>query len=168
MGETIVKTIGDSNYYIAQLGVKEARRIGRRLAKVFAVSAEAELKAEKFFEVLTDEEFDFLCDTFAKSTTVSPADSPIMAQTGQPEKMWPLMGRMDAQFSGHLGLLMQWLKACVEVNFGNFLDDLGPELKEMLLTLAAKSAETETTAPAAVLIGSSGASSMRASGPSTK
>lgn len=160
MRETVTTTIGDTNYYITKLGTKDARRVGRRLARVFGVSAEAEQKASKFFEVLTDEELDFLCDTFAKVTQISPVDSGIHPVTGQPTLMFALTAKMEDHFSGHLGLLMQWLKACVEVNFGNFLEELGPELQSIITTLAAKSAE-ETTAAST---GSFGASSMRASG----
>jgi hypothetical protein len=161
MRETVQKTIGDTTYHITTLGTKDARRVGRRLARVFGVSAEADQKAAKFFEVLTDEELDFLCDTFAKMTQISPADSAIHPATGQPTVMFALAAKMEEHFSGHMGLLMQWLKACVEVNYGNFLGELGPELQSLMETLAAKSVETElSTAPT----GSFGASSMRASG----
>ncbi len=161
MRETVQKTIGDTVYHITKLGTKDARRVGRRLARVFGVSAEADGRmVEKFFEILTDEEFDFLCDTFAKTTMISPVDSPLVPATGQPQQMWALTAKIEDQFSGHLGLMMHWLKACVEVNFGNFLEELGPELQGLLVTLTDAKNASGPTAP----IGSSGASSMRNSG----
>jgi hypothetical protein len=165
MRETVQTTIGDTTYHITKLGTKDSRRIGRRLARIFGVSAEAEQKAAKFFEVLSDDEFDFLCDTFAKVTMISPADSPLNAATGAPEKMWALTAKMDDHFSGHLGLMMQWLKACVEANFGNFLEELGPELKAYMEALATPEPPMMTIgAPT----GSFGASSVRASAASSK
>lgn len=158
MRETKSKVIGDTTYFVTQLGAKEARSVGRRLAKIFGIAAEADNKIGKFFEALTDEELTFLCDTFAKVTLISPSDSPLNPATGQPQVQWPLVAKFDDHFAGHLGFMMQWLRFGVEVNFSSFLDELGPEMRGLLLTLDAPSPTPASS------IGSSGALSKPASG----
>jgi hypothetical protein len=162
MRETKSKVIGDTTYFVTQLGAKDARRVGRRLARIFGVAAEADNKIGKFFDALSDDEFDFLCDTFAKTTLISPADSPLNPATGQPQVQFPLVAKFDDHFAGHMGLMVQWLRFGVEVNFGSFLDELGPEMRGLLLSLDAPG----PTTPKPASIGSSGASSARALGAS--
>lgn len=126
MRDTRKHTINGVNYEIQQLGAKEGRRVLARIMRAVAGAAgaaqgqkdpleAAAAGASKLAEALTDEEIDFLCDTFAKCTQFEPA----------PGKLLLLADQFDDHFAGRYGAMVKWLWAAMETNYSSFLSDLG-------------------------------------------
>jgi tail assembly chaperone len=145
-------------YKIELLGGKKGKEIALMLSRIVGPSVEATDKVAKLCELLTDAQFDKLCDTFAAKTAFSPESNPAAE--------FLLSNEFDRHFAGHYGTMVLWLKACLEANYGAFLHELGVDLGSLkdLLALAMKpETATPTTLPADPMA-SSGASSLRASG----
>ena len=58
-------------------------------------------------DLLTDDDMDFLCKSFAAET-----------QFGDGSKMRPLAAAFDEHFRGNYAAMFQWLRFSMEVNFG--------------------------------------------------
>ena len=148
--ETKEHVIGEYAYQIQMLGAALGKKVFMRLVRVVAPAVEAESVA-KFAELLTDEQLDFLCDTFAKVTQFSPVDDP--------SKQFALStkGLFDSHFAGKYGEMMKWLWACIETNYESFFAEMGltPELLKHLTSL------NGLTPTPANPTGSSGASSIK-------
>lgn len=131
--EAVSKTIGEFEYRIVPLGAKQGTRMATRLGKLVAAlapspdstgSVEAKVldRLRTLFDTLSESDVDYFCDTFAKFTEVQIA----------PNK-WPNLDKIfDEHFAGHYGDLTNWLLACIEVNFGSFLEEMGLELPKEL------------------------------------
>ena|ERR1700682_1471034 len=117
MRETVNKPIDGFEYQIQQLGAKQGKTVMARMLRIFAPAAEASDPVARMAAALTDAELDFLCDTFAKSTQFSAA--------AKPEAVLRLSDFFDDHFAGRYGAMVKWLWACVEVNYGTFLADVG-------------------------------------------
>lgn len=65
---------------------------------------------------LSEADFDYLCEAFASGSSVQ-VESKFVGLSEA--------GVFDLHFAGKYGDLLQWLWFCVEVNFGNFLGDMG-------------------------------------------
>lgn len=144
MRETVSKSIDGFEYQIQQLGAKQGKTVMARMLRVFAPAAEASDPIAKLAAALTDAELDFLCDTFAKVTQFSAAD--------KPQAVLRLSDFFDDHFAGRYGAMVKWLWACVEVNYGTFLADVGLGPNDLANLMGRATALTQTN-----LIGASGA-----------
>jgi hypothetical protein len=128
MRETKQKQIGDRGhvYHVTQFGARHGGRVLVRLLKMIGGAAGEALKSEGEFDMqavgnvvanlaesVSENDFDFLCDTFAKTTSVEIEGKTIPLTTE---------GIFDLHFAGAYVELGQWLLFAVEVNFGGFLD----------------------------------------------
>lgn len=132
MRETKKKKIGDREYtyHVTQFGAREGGRVLVRLLKMVggAVGEAVKGEAEHFdmttvgkmignlADTVSEEDFDYLCDTFAKASEVSGGEyrEPVLLTTD---------GVFDLHFAGAYVELGQWLLFAVEVNFGSFLGE---------------------------------------------
>ncbi len=148
-------------YQIAQLGAKQGKKVLAHLMRVIGPAFEASDPVAKFAATFSDDEFDFLCDTFAKTTQFY-ADE-------DPAKVFDLASKFDDHFTARYGSLLKWLWACVDSNYSAFLSELGltPEVRDQLLT-AARTEMTSSMSKAPTPIGPSGAASLRAAEASAK
>jgi len=130
MRETKEKQIGDRGYvyHVTQFGAKEGGRVLVRLGKMIGSAAGEAIKRggsdfdmatvggmiANLAETVSEADFDFLCDTFAKASAVSGGEfrSPV-SLTAE--------GVFDLHFAGAYPELGQWLLFAIEVNFGGFL-----------------------------------------------
>jgi hypothetical protein len=154
MRETKSVTIDGFQYQIAQLGAKLGKKVLAHLMRVIGPAFEASDPVAKFASTFTDDEFDYLCDTFVATTQFSAEDSP--------DKVFLLKDHFDSHFANRYGAMMKWLWACVDANFGTFLGELGltPEVREQMLTAV----KTEMFSPKTAPITPSGAASPPATG----
>lgn len=115
------KHINGHEYKVRQLGANKGRSVLIRLSKLvgpMAASVAAakdketalETAAQAAFAAITEEDFKFVCDTFAESTDV------VMPDGREPQ----LSKIFDLHFAGEYLTMIQWLAFCVEVNFGSF------------------------------------------------
>lgn len=153
--ETVDVEINGWTYHITKLGALTGNKLMARIIRVIGPSFD-ELRGDdgepvtKLCAALKDEEFDYVCNTLSKETRVSPVE--------QPDVEWLLKDRFDTHFSGHYGSMVLWVKACLEANYGNFLDEAGinvEEIKGLLALAMSKSTESPSA-------GASSASSVRA------
>jgi hypothetical protein len=127
MRETKHKTIGDRGnvYHVTQFGARHGGRVLVRLLKMIGGAAGEALKSEGDFdmnvvgnvvanlaETVSENDFDYLCDTFAVATEVEINGKSVPLSTE---------GVFDVHFAGAYIELGQWLLFAVEVNFGSFL-----------------------------------------------
>jgi hypothetical protein len=150
---TDVKTheINGTTYIIQPLVPKTGRKVLMRLIRLFGPAFEAIEKGDPIAtltKALTDDEVDFLTDAFIDSTRLQKGGGEV-----------PLKGQFDNHFAANYGEMMLWLWACINTNFGSFLEGLGvtPEVLNKLKT----GVQTELTH-------SFGAQSSPATAPSTK
>jgi hypothetical protein len=92
------------------------RKVFARLAKTLGPAAVKGLDVAKALESL-EEDFEFLCDTFAKHTAVTGGD--------YGSKAPQLDSIFDAHFVAKYPEMLQWLVFCLEVNFAGFFPGLG-------------------------------------------
>ncbi len=130
MRETKQKQIGDYTYAVTQFGAKQGGRVMIRLLKIVGGAAGEAMKGDNEFdmstvgsmitnlaETLQEDDFDYLCETFAAASTV---------QGGEFPNPIPLTteGVFDLHFAGKYLELGQWLLFAVDANFG-FLGENG-------------------------------------------
>lgn len=118
MLKTETKQIGEYEYKVTQLDAITGKRAALRFARAVgpALAAIAEGKSEAAAVVsltssMTEEDLDYFCDIFAKSTSV------VLANGKEPQ-LAPIFG---VHFAGNYRAMMEWLLFCAVVNFGNFL-----------------------------------------------
>jgi hypothetical protein len=136
------KEIDGLSYSVTPLGTTEGLKVLNRLQKLVAAGASAEHFVAGVLAALTETDTLFLCDTFKKLTLVEIA----------PGKEPCLKDFFEDHFTANYGALVQWLKFCLEVNYGS------------LFTLA----ESLGMSLSANLAGKSGGVSEPASAPITK
>lgn len=131
--ETKTEKIGRFNYKCTQLGARESGRVFFRLmhllAPVFdgldvknAASLENAIFAgvSKALASAKYEDFEALCDTFAKHSEVEISTD-----------KWPRVADVfEVHFAGAFEEQIQWLIFCVKTNYANFLDVVTAKLKE--------------------------------------
>jgi len=128
MRETKAKQIGDRGvtYHVTQFGARHGGRVLVRLLKMVGGAAGEALKSDGDFDMqavgnvvanlaesVSEDDFDYLCDTFSKTTAIE-VDGKTMPLTTE--------GLFDLHFAGAYLELGQWLLFAVEANFGSFLD----------------------------------------------
>ncbi len=127
--ETKSKTIGATEYVVRQLPATKGRLVLLRLAKALgpvaaSISATKDKHSamaeslEKAISSVTDDDFTFLCNTFADSTDVTINDD-------KGRRSPKLATIFDLHFAGNYLEMVQWLVFCVEVNFGSFFAAAG-------------------------------------------
>jgi hypothetical protein len=99
MRDSQSKEIHGHVYNVTQLGTKQGLKILSRVSK----APNGNILA------LGDEDVDYVCDTFAKHTSVDMAD-----------KSPQLSAIFELHFRGKYNALVEWLAFCMEVNFSNF------------------------------------------------
>lgn len=153
MYEVVEKEINQHVYKITKLGAKLGKNVLARCIRAAGPAFEKDDTFTALCAALTDSELDFFCDTFAARTMFSPV--------AEPEKEWSLKDKFDTHFSGRYGTMVLWLKACLEVNYDNFLEELGvdPAFIEKML----ESIKQSTLSTPMGLTGRSGASLRAAS-----
>jgi len=122
--ETKEKKIGEHTYYVTQMGAIEGRRVFARLVKIFAPMASGGTVEERIARVaaeFTEEDVDFFCDVFAKTTTVSG----VAYGTKQPR----LVDVVDVHFVASYEYMVQWLAFALGVNYEGFFRGLGGNLE---------------------------------------
>ncbi len=95
------KTIGASQYEVTLLPAKKGAKVLAKLPKLQGIVSGG----------ISDEDLDFLCDTFAATTQVLQASA---------KGVMPLKDVFDLHFSGKYSEMLQWVAFCVEVNFKDF------------------------------------------------
>jgi len=144
--ETVTETINGFVYTIEKLGAKEGRKLLASLIRAVGPAFEGEDAIAKLCAAMTDAQLEALYDTFAKTTVFSPE--------GDPDKEWQLKLEFDAHFRGRYGSMVLWLKACLEANFGTFLQELGVNagsLKDLLSAMKNAPETTQTSKTASIL-----------------
>lgn len=122
--EKVTKVIGETEYEVTQLDAIRGRKVMVRLAKAFAPvlaggkSADGLARLGEALANISDDDVDFLCDTFAPSTSVISTDAQGRRVAPQLSKIFGL------HFAGKYDELIQWLYFCLEVNFGSFVKRL--------------------------------------------
>lgn len=108
------QTIKEFTYTVEPLGAKLGGIVGLRLGKVLSGGLD--------LDKLSSDDFSFICDTFAKVTTVSGGsygtNAPVLANV------------FDDHFAAKYLDMVLWLKFCLETNFQSFLTELAVLLKE--------------------------------------
>jgi len=138
MIKTESKAIGDRGYTytVQQFGAREGGRMLVRLAKLLgkpvgdAVSAGDVLDIRAagaviagLADAISEDEFDHLCTSFGKRSTVSGGNGEQAPQLQYGPKTIPLAdgGIFDLHFAGAYVELVGWLAFALEVNYGSFL-----------------------------------------------
>ena len=132
MRETKQKQIGTRGhtYHVTQFGARHGGRVLVRLLKMIGGAAGEAMKGDadgfdmrtvggmvsNLAETVNEDDFDYLCDTFAKTTSIE-LDGKVVSLTTE--------GLFDLHFAGAYIELGQWLLFAVEVNFGGFLGEGG-------------------------------------------
>lgn len=157
MRETKTKTIGSRGftYHVVQFGAKEGGRVLVRLLKMVGSAAggalagddESAFTLEAIGRVISDlaesvseADFDYLCDTFAKATSVSGGDfnGPVPLTTE---------GLFDIHFAGQYAEMASWLAFAIEANYGSFLPEGGLASLQAAAS-ARRGSEPEASEPA--------------------
>lgn len=142
-------TIDDRRFVLRQLPAKLGRavllRLGRPIAAAIQVSGAGkgvELNLAAAAKALTEEDLDFICETFAAVTFVDVVDE-VANKTHQKR----LSQVFDDAFAGPAGYraMWGWLRESIEFNFGNFTDVLGTLAGTIAPTTAADPASPSTS-----------------------
>lgn len=164
MIKTESKEIGTRGYTytVKQFGAREGGRMLVRLAKMLgkpvgdAVSAGESLDIRVagsviggLAESVTEDEFDRLCTSFAKCSTVHGGDAEQPAQLQYGRKAIPLSDSsiFDLHFAGAYVELVGWLMFALEVNFGSFLAVADAAKTDLLSGLRASDGAAESASP---------------------
>jgi hypothetical protein len=138
MRKTCTKEINGFTYSTTQLGATEGRKVGTRLMRVVGAAAESSEPLAALMKAITDEDYLFLVKTFGAISTVS---------GGEFGERAPFIKDVaEEHFAGHMGSELAWLAWCLEVNFADFLSELGVNAdlmkmaKEMKLPIPSKAA----------------------------
>lgn len=153
MIDTKQKQIGARGhvYHVQQFGARQGGRILVRLMKTVAGAAGAAMGDAEEFDLATigrtvgnlaesasEEDFDFLCESFVKVTKVEggPYPGPL-----------PLFGVFDDHFAGEYQELGEWLLFGIEANYGGFLGEGGliQRAKQKAVELQASTAESKAS-----------------------
>lgn len=117
MRESKIHTIDSYVYTVQQLGAKQGRIVLARMLRVIGPAAEAQDSVAKLAASLTDDEVNYLCDTFSKATQVSKSEDL--------SRSVALSDVFDDHFAGRYGAMVKWLWAALDTNYASFLGDLG-------------------------------------------
>lgn len=132
MIETHDRVISGQVYKITQHGAKEGRKVLARLVQILGKPVAALADGEglnalvnavgAFVAGLTPAEVDYFCDTFAPKTVVQMDGAPVN-----------LHGVFDLHFAGQYGDMLDWLVACIEVNYASFFVALRARVQTRML-----------------------------------
>ena len=132
MIETKQKQIGARGYtyHVSQFGAKQGGRVLVRLLKMIGSAAGDAMGSSEDFdlstigrmvsnlaEVVSEADYDFLCDTFLQVTCVSGGNYNEMPLSAE--------GVFDLHFAGEYQELGEWLLFGIEANYGGFLGEGG-------------------------------------------
>lgn len=110
--QCVKKEIDGEVYEITQLGAISSSKVFVRLVKILGPAIAAK-DFTSVFENLRDEDVDYFIKAFAPLTCV-------------PGVADDLSRVFDMHFAGRIGTMLQWLVACIDVNFGDFLKGSAP------------------------------------------
>ncbi len=148
------KKIGGYTYHVQQFGARKGMRVGVRLMKMVGGAAGEAMKnnadfdmktvgsmVANFADIVTEKDFDYLCDAFMSNTLVSGGEYGGQIKLNQE-------GIIDLHFAGNYPDMMKWLLFCIEVNFGSFLGEAGLLKKVIVRPDSAKSnGESQSKSP---------------------
>lgn len=123
--KTETKTIGQHSYTVTQLDAVRGRKLATRIARVFGpaldgISKDAAAAIGAALKGLSEEDVDYVCDTFAASSTVTGGQYGARAPS--------LESVFSVHFAGNYGEMLAWLAFCFQINFASFLEGVGPLL----------------------------------------
>lgn len=123
--KTETKHIGQHSYTVTQLDAVRGRKMATRIARILGpaldgISKDAGAALGTALKNLSDEDVDYVCETFAASSTVSGGE--------YGSKQPSLESVFAVHFAGKYGEMLQWLAFCFKVNFESFLEGAGPLL----------------------------------------
>jgi hypothetical protein len=144
MIETKEVEIGEHRYVLKALDAIEGRRLLANLVKALGPALKGADMSHGGMSVaasilggacaqITPELVDEICDAFAKRTEVK--------ANGKSAKLSEMFG---PHFSRKYSAMVQWLGACLEFNFADFLED-GSLMSSLKNALASKPASAPTT-----------------------
>lgn len=121
--------IGENTYVVRMFGAKKGRTVLFRLSKMLGPAMTGLINGgfsgqglvmmlSSFAESAKEEDFEFLCDSFADVTKVKRPVS-----SGEAIVL-DLSQVFDDHFRGHYGEMIQWLGFAIRVNFESFLPEM--------------------------------------------
>lgn len=135
------RSIGAHDYTVQTHGALKGRGILLRIVKVAGTSlsglqntADLGNGIAKVLQALSEEDFTFLCDEFARKTTVKAADG---AADIKLEKVF------EVHFACNYFEMCQWLAFCIEVNFGGFFSDAAREIGRLVAGASDKKSQVK-------------------------
>ncbi len=128
--QAVIKTIGGIEFSIYPLGAMTGRKVLTRLIRMAGPAMGKDTSLADLFAGIKEEDIEYLCDIFAQVTMV----------TLSPEKKPDLKAVFDNVFAGRYEVMVEWLKACLEVNFSSFFQNLGNALGKSVSKETEKSA----------------------------
>jgi len=130
------KVIGKHTYKVEQFGAKAGGRMLVRLAKMLGAAVGETVEASSglntaiigrtiasLTEHISEEDYDYLCDSFAAKTRVTGGEY----GSNEPK----LVDFFDTHFAGRYLELGEWLTFCLEANYGSFLAVIGEEARAL-------------------------------------
>lgn len=128
--ETKCKTIGDREYTVRMLPVRDSRKVYQRINKYLVLWADDKLKDigcimfAGLGNLLSDSDLDFMCEVFGSCTSVS-------VPSGDGERVISLaVGKdgkspgQDELFAGQMEDMFAWLDFAVLANFGGLIEKM--------------------------------------------
>ncbi len=147
------KKIGKNTYLVSQFGAKTGRRVLFRLTKMLGPTIAGLIRGggfsqggiagalRAFAESGSDEDIDYLCDSFAAVTKVK---TPL---ANGHEIELDLGKQFDDHFRGHYGEMIAWLMFAIEYNFESFLSEMTNEGSGLGEMLGIKRTKSESKSP---------------------
>lgn len=116
--QAVIKTIGGIEFSIYPLGALTGRKVLTRLIRMAGPAMGKDTSLADLLGGIKEEDVEYLCDVFGQVTMVTLA----------PDKKPDLKTVFDNVFAGRYEVMTEWLKACLEVNFSSFFQNLGSAL----------------------------------------
>lgn len=146
------KEINGSTYEVTQFGALVGRQVLLRLTKMIGPALAGLSKGgfneqglasalETWTANLSPDDFDYLCDQFAKCTKVKQS-----LTTGQVIDL-DLDKQFDSHFAGNYGTMILWLRFAIGVNYSSFLGEITSGLGDLLGALGIRKASGSKSPP---------------------
>lgn len=124
--------IGENTYVVRMFGAKKGRAVLFRLSKMLGPAMAGLLNGgftgqgissmlQSFAESAKEEDFDYLCDSFADVTKVR------RKVASGDEITLDLPKVFDDHFRGHYGEMIKWLGFAIKVNYESFLPEMASD-----------------------------------------
>lgn len=133
--------INGNCYQVKQLGAKQGRQVLFRLTKAVgpallampaALTGGSTAGLASALQSIQPEDFDYLCDVFAQSSTVSIRSTAHGADPFQSPHV-SVAAVFDQHFAGRYAELVEWLVFCARINFADFFSGMAARLAKSQL-----------------------------------